>query len=237
MISASIKLLLVVCVSLMAACASKTQVQFYTEFLSDKEVVKLADLLRSNNYKVVLNDHPIPPGLTQSTLIYSPLNRDIDQVNRLIDLIGTTPFGIPQVELTGKENHFYTWRTVGLYLLPSAVIAKRSNATPKRYSIEYNGDCETVDASLRLLPDGKFQLSSYEWSDELNVEFETIQEGSWMQVDESLFLSLANQAPVEFSIARRVVDGANSFQMFRLTNEDNDPFFDNCNFYYKEYLE
>lgn len=225
---------LILALSAITACANKTRVQLYTQHLSEAEIVKVETLLKNYQYTVIRNDYPIPVGIKANTLIYSPLNKNIDQVNNLAELMSETVFGYPNLELTGKENHFYTNSTMGLYLLPASEIAIRSGINNHRYSNEYNGRCDSKDVALQLSENGELLLSSFEWDEELDRDIETSLKGSWALANNKMYLSLASQAPVAFDIERRIVGDSNGYIEYQLKNDDGVPFYDNCEFRYKE---
>ncbi len=186
----------------LSSCTATTEVQLYTEYLSRAESNNIVQLLENHNYRVVLNDFPIPRGLKRSTLIYSPMHRDIASVESLAKLLSNTPHGLPQLELTGKENHFYTKNIVGLYVVPANVISNKEEGIHPIYAIEYSGICDTIDADLDLKKDGSFQLTANIWNDEQKVEYSTGFEGKWTYSDETIFLTLEGNEPVGFSVLR-----------------------------------
>lgn len=101
-----------------SACSSTAKVQICTQHLLVDDRVYLARRLSDANFDVSFNDTPIPAGIRHTTLIYSPLIQDSHLITSLVELLETTRHGIPRLELTGKENHYYSRVFWGFTLFP-----------------------------------------------------------------------------------------------------------------------
>ena len=227
----SIKPCFFVLLLLTTACSTTTEVQLFTQYLSGEEQDSITKLLQQNDFQVVPNSVEVPDGLHQTSLIYSPLNNNIDQVNRLIDILADSSFGMPALELTGKENHYYGRRTVGLYIVPTEHLKTKTISSV--YATEYNGRCLTVDANLRLNNDGTASLISYFWDESSNRDLSAQSNGQWYYQDHKIYLSIDDNEPSQFEVTRREQRGKNGFVEIRLKNNNLVPFYDRCDFIYR----
>ncbi len=213
------------------SCTAVPEVQLYTQYLSEEEVESVKRLLQQQNFKVVPNQVKVPDGLLQTSLIYSPLNRNIDQVNRLIDILSNSPFGVPQLELTGKENHYYGTNTVGLYIVTDE--HRKEKTLNSIYALEYNGRCRSDDANLLLKEDGSATLLTYQWVDTNDNEVTIQCDGHWCYRDHLIYVAIDNNQASEFAVLRREQSGERGYKEIRLNNNGVVPFYDNCNFVYR----
>ena len=228
------KLLLLLLCFLLVSCAT-TQVHLFTESLSEEETIEISRRLELQGYKVSLNTLPIPPGITKSTLVYSPLNKRIADIEHLLDIISDDDYGSPEIALVGLENHFYTRNNVGLYLFESGQRKQDlSESELRRYALEYYGHCKTGDSTLALKPDGSLKLDGYIWEEATQKEVTFSVEGTWMVSDKKILLTLNGNSPVAFSI--QPSQGKNKheqhYKSITLLRDENTDFYDDCDFVY-----
>lgn len=125
----------------LAGCTN-TKVHLYTKYLSENESQKIAKEFEKNNFTVIENTLSIPEGITESTIIYSPLLQKREDLGITIDLLSNLGRSELKLESLVKGNHWYGKNSLGLVLLPKGVIDSDWQLN-KELSHKYAGtDCD-----------------------------------------------------------------------------------------------
>jgi hypothetical protein len=140
----------------MFGCTSQTTVHLYSLYLSDSSTKTVKDTLESAGFDVEVNQLPFPNDIQQSSILYSPLIKDREAINIVIEqlLLLNYPIYLNQPLVAGK--HFYTKNNLGLFILPnSETIEKKTIDIANEYKSE---NCNYT-VSLNLYKNGTYELS------------------------------------------------------------------------------
>lgn len=172
---------------ILASSCTTTKVHLFTEALETNEIAAITETLNTNGYEVVHNSLPIPEGIAGPSIVYSPLHRSLDDIERLRDIFAAEGL-LLDLEPVSRGNHFYTGANVGLY--PKAFVADRS----RKISVigkEYFGECPIVDATLALNKDLTFEATFIGWNEKKQLETHRGEYGGWWQSDDTVVLTLS----------------------------------------------
>ena len=215
-------------VSLLASCVT-TRVHLFTEGMSEEEVASLEQLLGDQGFEVVKNSLPIPEGMISPSIVYSPLHRNLQDVEQLRELLAENEVYV-DLEPVSRSNHFYTGENVGLY--PTEFVSGRKRQLTLMGK-ELFGECPEVDATLNLKPNLTFAAQFFTWDENTQSEVIVSQEGSWRQYQNDLILSWSgNELLYAVSNISAKTDYA-KIDGIKLIRKGHD-YFEACDFVYRE---
>lgn len=225
----SLRLTVVALAMILLSCCVTTRVHLFTEAMSEEEVSSLEQLLGDQGFEVVKNSLPIPEGMISPSIVYSPLHRNLQDVEQLRELLAENKVYV-DLEPVSRSNHFYTGENVGLY--PNKFVPGRKRQLTLMGK-ELFGECPEVDATLNLQPNLTFAAQFFTWDETSKSEAVVVQEGSWRQYQNDLMLSLSG-SELQYSVSNisaktdyAKIDG------IKLTREGHE-LFEACNFVYRE---
>jgi len=99
------------------ACSSTT-VHLYGKYLSKQQIQHITEALK-DDFDVEVNQLSIPQKVQVSSLIYSPLYPDKNNLDLLTSRLLTLGFDIENISPSVIDNHWYTGNDIGVMLLPS----------------------------------------------------------------------------------------------------------------------
>ena len=93
------------------------QIHLYTAMESGPRVRAVSEVLRAQDYSVVLTELPVPIEFVRTTIIYSPIisQDDVNDIARSLEELGYTKI---EKILQSAENHSYSRFNAGVYLVP-----------------------------------------------------------------------------------------------------------------------
>lgn len=214
---------------LLFACTS-TKVHLYTRYLSEQEISIISKKLTKANFEVVPNTFVFPDDIQQSTLLYSPLVKDQDSVNVLLDSLHGLGWVIPTVQPLFAGNHSYTKNSIGLFILPEGGKDNAKLALPDLVHEYQSKKCD-VSVKLRLNRNNTYQLF---YADESQVHPAHVN-GSW-EVTGYPYLQLMSANKIwsfYFEIQKQSeVDQISKVDIIKLKAMNTHHIFPNCSFYY-----
>jgi hypothetical protein len=186
---AALRIVITTFIVILASSCATTKVHLFTEALETTEIVMINEILTANGYAVVHNSLPIPEGIEGPSLVYSPLHRNLNDVERLRDIFASAGLAF-DLEPVSRGNHFYTGTNVGLY--PKAFVAGRAREMSV-FGKELFGECPIVDATLALNKDLTFEVKFIAWNEREQSETHRSEYGVWWQSDETVVLAFLDQ--------------------------------------------
>ncbi|WP_137166756.1 hypothetical protein [Salinimonas lutimaris] len=105
-------------IGMLAGCATRTSVHVYARYMNEQEQQRLQQSLEQNGFDVTLNTLGFPASIEASTLLYSLLlknSQDIDHVTKIAGRLGIT---VAHVRSLTEGNHWYTKDSLALFVLP-----------------------------------------------------------------------------------------------------------------------
>jgi len=226
-ITATFSFSIIACLSVLVTACTTTQVQLFTDGMSDTEINSVTSRLSDLNVETELNALPIPDEILTPTVMYSPTHTKLSQVEDISNQLIELGYDVSLVSLS-QGNHFYTSTNVGLYLKPRPYTPPEG-VSPK--GKEFNGDCKANDAYLTLNENDTFTLEMIGWDETINKELATTQTGTWYRSRDSIVLS-SNAGEVELSLIQTKEEfDYGTVRGIRLSNFGEG--FNGCNFVYR----
>lgn len=149
----------------------------YAKYLTDKEVEEIREHLKLNGLVVDVNQHDLPSSVNSSTLLYSPLIKNRDAVNKTQAVVEVLGWSNLAVEALVADNHWYSKNNLALMLLPKTAESRSDISLLARdMSRIYKSENCQVELTLNLAPDGRYSL---DYSHVANVVKKPYQKGFW----------------------------------------------------------
>lgn len=154
-----LRYLLIFFVLLLSGCTSKPTVYVYAKYLDNNQKQEIKTIFEgTEQYRVEINEFDFPVNMVESTLLYSLLLQEPENINTVSDLSASTGFPIYRTQGLTLGNHRYTKNSIALFLLPKNNDRKLAFFQQDLVN-EYKGeDCGTA-TSLKLNPNGSFNLT------------------------------------------------------------------------------
>lgn len=172
-----IKILLLLSLFGLGGCSSTSTVHVFAKYLNDDELNKVQTLLADSRYDVEVNRHEFPESVTSSTVIYSPMHSNPDEVTELLGLVAQSVGKKAELLYIRSENHSYTKDNVGLYLI--GIDGRNSITVPTEvaFASPYSAvRCKSLAfAELVLKQDHQFELFTSAATD----DDEKVTKGQW----------------------------------------------------------
>lgn len=128
-----------------------------TRYLSDTEQKKLVLAIRNADLTVKTNSYDFPTSIHQTTVLYSPLIKDKQAVDKLTRVLNQLGWEVPGIQPFVANNQWFTKNSLGLFLLPEGIEQGRLKASrdiSRRYTALNCGNL----LSLKLKTNGEYQF-------------------------------------------------------------------------------
>ena len=218
------------CLMLLAGCQSP-QVHLFNRHLSAEQSAELQRAMERQGYEVQLNALPLPDDIQASTLMFSPMLRNYDDVTRLIGLLETGGYPIAGANILSNNNHSYTGDNIGVYLLPAGAERPASHGTIALVN-EFSGKgCHRGDASLQLQANGRYRFELSVWDEQQQDYINKAHRGRWKKQENRLLIHTHDGKHLTFAIvdgARQTPEG--KIRTLNLLAGPNNSGMDGCDF-------
>lgn len=149
--------ILIILLTALAGCTT-TKVHLYTTYLTEQDVANISQSLERHNFTVIKNSLPVPDGITESTIIYSPLRRNTKPLEQAVALLSGA--GWPELKTAHfvKGNHWYDDEHLGLIILP-ADFATKGLAREQQLARSYNGTNCQSPVEIDIQPNNRYKMT------------------------------------------------------------------------------
>lgn len=212
---------------LLSAC-STTRIHVFTQGLEPTELNRISEMLKEQGFRIHLVDLQ-PPDFANAAMIYSPANPQIDDLEKIRDLLFKIGYKDVDLIAVSKDNQSYTGRNVGLYL--GELDATQKVEPPgQQMPTEFAGHCQSTDAYLKLYTNGNFDLDIISW-DEFEKEHTNKLSGRWEERGGILEFFADGSTVSEFQLESFVrTDKQNLYKKTQLTSIESTPELTGCQF-------
>jgi hypothetical protein len=150
------KLFVALLVLTIVGCSSTT-VYLNTRYLSDSESQNVIGKLEQSGFSVETNTFDFPQSVIQSSLIYSPMVKNREAIDRVIDVLTEINWNVPSVRPLVSNNHWFTKNSVGLYLVPEGVQTHGRRATQDLANIYKSRNCN-ANIEINFKSNGSYEI-------------------------------------------------------------------------------
>lgn len=200
------------------------------------ELDRVHEGLSDLGFDITYNDLEIPESINGPTLVYSPLNSNITDVDLILGKLHDLGYADISLIEFHKDNHAYTKNNVGIYLHRFEKL-RQSGMDIRPIMKEYHGLCPEHDELMDLEKIDVLELTRYEWQESSNAEVEHISNGTWHVLnDKELFLNIDGQQ-LSFKIEKYYAHAnGRNYSVIKLINRSDENEITNCDFEYREIL-
>jgi hypothetical protein len=144
-------------VALFLCGCSQTTVHLYSRYLSPPQLETINKELVAANFVVKPNQLQFPQSVTQSSLTYSPLIKDRNAVNKIVNTMSHIGWNIQRISMLFTDNHWYKENSIALMLVPPDVDPKAESNRQNWINQYTSKNCEK-ELNINLKKNGQYQV-------------------------------------------------------------------------------
>lgn len=110
------KYLVLLCVLVIAGC-QKPSVYLYSKYISVQQTQKLSEQFEQAGYQVEINQLPFPQGITDTSILYSPLLQERTNLDNAVALLKANGLEISSVSSLVEGSHFVTKNALAVFVV------------------------------------------------------------------------------------------------------------------------
>lgn len=171
----SIKWLIIIfCVWFFSGCALSPTVFVYGKYLTSEQSEALTEQLKSEEFDVEVNSFDFPTSLSETTLLYSLLLKDPENISQVERIALDNGFSVGRTQGMTEGNHWYTKNAIALFLLPEDS-ARTKGVFKQDLMQEFRTEQCDSQILISLHSDGSYEIAGKDAS----VMELSSQKGSW----------------------------------------------------------
>ncbi len=202
--------------------------QLYARYLSPAQIQQLKNAFKEQSINVETNTLAFPKGVDRSTIIYSPMIKDRQAVDKIQTTAETLNWPISSTNPLVAQNHWVTKNSVALLLLPEGIYPDKKSS-PQDIAATYKSDNCASKVSIELKADYQYEMH-FQSENILDKALET---GYW-QIRSYPYIELYSVDKFwwfYFKIEQSIeADNVSSFELTTLVPQDNYRVFPQCSF-------
>lgn len=109
---------------LLTGC-QKASIYLYSKHISELETAKLTSEFEQAGYRVQVNQHAFPREIKNTSLLYSPLLRDRENIEKVKNVLTTQGLEVNSISSLIKGNHLVTKDAIAVFVVsdPRGIVA------------------------------------------------------------------------------------------------------------------
>lgn len=101
---------------LLVGC-QKPSIYLYSKYITETERQKLTEQFEQEGYQVVVNTLPFPQGVRQTSILYSPMLKDPNNLDKTIAILKKQGIEIDSVSSLVEGSHFVTKDALAVFIV------------------------------------------------------------------------------------------------------------------------
>ena len=110
------KYLLLLTILVLSGC-QKASIYLYSIHISEQETAKLTAKFEQAGYRVEVNQHAFPKNITNTSLLYSPLLRDRENISKVESLLINQGLEVNSISSLIQGNHLVTKDAIAVFVV------------------------------------------------------------------------------------------------------------------------
>lgn len=108
---------LVLFISLLLVGCQKPEVYLYSKYISQQEVQHLSQEFEDAGYKVEVNSLPFPQGISDTSILFSPMLKDRKNVDKAVGVLNDQGLEVNSISSLVEGSHFVTKNALAVFIV------------------------------------------------------------------------------------------------------------------------